>query len=87
MRKDAPILGYVLAHSQSGYTDIVRHFGLGLLEEAVRFRWNDEFYSFEERLSIRERIVDLLRVSCSIPTRRNETTIIVFNVSDREQKI
>ncbi|RUP51650.1 hypothetical protein BC936DRAFT_146783 [Jimgerdemannia flammicorona] len=56
----SPLYGYKLAHKDSGYPGQVRHFGLGLIEEAVRFRWNDGTYGPPEREKIRNDIIDLV---------------------------
>jgi exportin-5 len=54
----APVYGHYLAHKSHQQTDVVRHFGLGLLEDSVRFRWTA--YTAQEQLKIRHAVVDLV---------------------------
>ncbi|OZJ05047.1 hypothetical protein BZG36_02075 [Bifiguratus adelaidae] len=62
LKKDprCPIYGHDLALAKHGYNDIVRHFGLGLLEEAVRFHWGDGLYGDQEREIMKGYVSDLL---------------------------
>ena len=61
VKEDArsPLIGHHLAHFSRNFDSTVRYFGLTLLENAVRFKWQD--YGDNERLQIREAIVDLVR--------------------------
>lgn len=53
---DAPLVGYNLASSkQQG--PVVRHYGLSLIEAAIRHRWVD--YDEEQRRTVREWVVKL----------------------------
>lgn len=40
-RIDSPTYGFYLAHIRSGFDPAVRHFGLHILEDAIKFRWNN----------------------------------------------
>jgi exportin-5 len=53
-----------LAHIENNQSLILRHFGLHLLENAIKFKWNDKIYSNEEREQIKQAIIELVeRVS------------------------
>ncbi|KAK9762432.1 karyopherin [Basidiobolus ranarum] len=53
----SPIYGHYLA-SKDKFSDEVRHVGLGMIENSVRYHWS--VYSEEEKVSIRENIVSLI---------------------------
>ena len=53
---NAPYNGYIYA-SNKGYAAIIRHFGLSLLESAIRHRWTD--YGADESVMIRGWVVKL----------------------------
>ncbi|KAI9031353.1 armadillo-type protein [Hyaloraphidium curvatum] len=54
-----PLFGYHLAHRNGGQSENVRHFGLGCIEYAIRFRWTE--YGTDERTKLRDLVADLLR--------------------------
>ncbi|TPX64131.1 hypothetical protein SpCBS45565_g06113 [Spizellomyces sp. 'palustris'] len=56
----SPLWGHYLAHKQNSQPDILRHFGLSLIENAVRFKWNDGSYSDQDRAELRDAVVDLV---------------------------
>ncbi|KAJ3297020.1 hypothetical protein HK104_000937 [Borealophlyctis nickersoniae] len=60
-RPESPLLGQHLAHKDNGYPEKVRHFGLSLLENGIRFRWNDGSYGDAEREQLKEAVVDLVQ--------------------------
>ncbi|RUS23456.1 hypothetical protein BC937DRAFT_86141 [Endogone sp. FLAS-F59071] len=61
----SPLYGHALAHKDNCHPDVARHFGLGLIEDAIRFRWNDGTYGPSEKKKIRLAVVDLVfRVVC-----------------------
>lgn len=49
----APLYGYFLAHKNNHQPDVVRHFGLSLIEDAVRYRWSDGALTPEIKVQIR----------------------------------
>lgn len=53
--------GRQLAHKDSNQPDIIRHFGLSLIENAVRYKWNDGSYSNQDRAQLRDSVVDLMK--------------------------
>ena len=53
---NAPYNGYIYA-SNKDYAPIIRHFGLSLLESAIRHRWTD--YNPDEGVTIRDWVVKL----------------------------
>ncbi|ORX88546.1 ARM repeat-containing protein [Basidiobolus meristosporus CBS 931.73] len=55
--KLSPVYGYYLADKDK-FADEVRHVGLGMMENAVRYHWGN--YTEEEQISIRENIVNLI---------------------------
>lgn len=55
---DAPYHGFLLASTKSQLA-IVRHFGLSLVEGAVRHRWGA--YNAEERAALRDWVIELAR--------------------------
>ncbi|RUS23455.1 hypothetical protein BC937DRAFT_86141 [Endogone sp. FLAS-F59071] len=56
----SPLYGHALAHKDNCHPDVARHFGLGLIEDAIRFRWNDGTYGPSEKKKIRLAVVDLV---------------------------
>ncbi|KAF9174363.1 hypothetical protein BGX20_011587 [Mortierella sp. AD010] len=54
-----PLYGYYLAHKDNNQPDVVRHFGLGLMEEAVRYRWSDGTLAPEVKAQIRLNVMSL----------------------------
>ncbi|GBC05152.1 hypothetical protein RclHR1_06060010 [Rhizophagus clarus] len=56
----SPIYGRYLAHIENNQSTILRHFGLHLLENAVKFKWNDRIYNNEEKQQIRQIIIELV---------------------------
>ncbi|KAG0022032.1 hypothetical protein BGZ80_001199 [Entomortierella chlamydospora] len=54
-----PLYGYYLAHKDNNQPDVVRHFGLGLMEEAVRYRWSDGTLTPEVKAQIRLNVMSL----------------------------
>lgn len=48
----APLYGHYLAHCASKQSDTVRYFGLGLLEDAVRFKWHTGVYAPDDKVRI-----------------------------------
>ncbi|CAG8543462.1 378_t:CDS:10 [Acaulospora morrowiae] len=55
----APHYGQFLATKNNGQSDIVRHFGLQLIENSVRFHWNN--YDQSEREQIKQYVIDLVQ--------------------------
>ncbi|KAJ1977866.1 karyopherin [Dimargaris cristalligena] len=55
----AALYGHHLAHQTQGYPDTARHFGLSLIENTIRYRWDDAHYSDSDRLQIRDAVVQL----------------------------
>lgn len=58
---EAPLLGHHLCHQNQAYPDEIRHFGLSLIENAIRFKWNDGSYSDKDRGQIRDLVLDLVK--------------------------
>ncbi|KAJ3224559.1 hypothetical protein HK099_008240 [Clydaea vesicula] len=56
--KEAPFLGHKLAHKNNNQQDHIRHYGLSLLENSVKFNWTK--FSSEEAEKIKLLIQDLL---------------------------
>ncbi|RIA99086.1 armadillo-type protein [Glomus cerebriforme] len=56
----SPIYGRYLAHSENNLSPMSRHFGLHLLENAVKFKWNDGTYNNEEKHQIKQAIIELI---------------------------
>ncbi|KAF9574279.1 hypothetical protein EC968_007048 [Mortierella alpina] len=54
-----PLYGYYLAHKDNQHPDVVRHFGLGLIENVVRYRWSDGSVSAETKTQIRLNVMSL----------------------------
>ncbi|KAF8937165.1 hypothetical protein BGZ58_003182 [Dissophora ornata] len=54
-----PLYGYFLAHKDNQQPDVVRHFGLGLIENAVRYRWSDATFTPEIKAQIRLNVMSL----------------------------
>ncbi|KAF9365208.1 hypothetical protein BGX34_010933 [Mortierella sp. NVP85] len=48
-----PLYGYFLAHKNNHQPDVVRYFGLSLIEDAVRYRWSDGALTPEIKVQIR----------------------------------
>ncbi|KAI7822876.1 armadillo-type protein [Gamsiella multidivaricata] len=55
----APLYGYYLAHKDNQQPDVVRHFGLGLIENVVRYRWSDGTLTPETKAQIRDNVMSL----------------------------
>lgn len=66
--KQAPLIGHFLSHKSNGYNDTLRYYGLGLLENTIRYMWH--LYSFDERTQITYAITDLVKNGC----RKDEET-------------
>ncbi|CAG8551299.1 5377_t:CDS:10, partial [Racocetra fulgida] len=58
---NAPIFGHLLALKENGQSDVVRHFGLQLLENAIRYKWIDGIYGGSEREQIKQAIINLVQ--------------------------
>ncbi|KAI9204326.1 armadillo-type protein [Polychytrium aggregatum] len=56
---NAPLYGHYLAHRSSGQSDTVRHLGLSMLEDAVRYKWDN--YDDPTKLKLREMSIDLVK--------------------------
>ncbi|RIB16253.1 armadillo-type protein [Gigaspora rosea] len=56
---NAPIFGHFLALKENGQSDVVRHFGLQLLENTIRYKWIDGIYNDSEREQIKQAIISL----------------------------
>ncbi|KAF9960404.1 hypothetical protein BGZ72_007062 [Mortierella alpina] len=54
-----PLYGYYLAHKDNQQPDVVRHFGLGLIEDVVRYRWSDGSVPPETKTQIRLNVMSL----------------------------
>ncbi|KAF9183378.1 hypothetical protein BGZ50_004265 [Haplosporangium sp. Z 11] len=54
-----PLYGYYLAHKDNQQPDVVRHFGLGLIEGAVRYRWSDGTLTTDTKTQIRQNVMSL----------------------------
>ncbi|KAF9985995.1 hypothetical protein BGZ65_009185 [Modicella reniformis] len=55
-----PLYGYFLAHKDNQQPDVVRHFGLGLIENTVRYRWSEETLIPEIKAQIRANAMSLV---------------------------
>ncbi|KAG0208586.1 hypothetical protein BGX28_000510 [Mortierella sp. GBA30] len=55
-----PLYGYYLAHKDNHQPDVVRHFGLGLIENVVRYRWSDGTVTLEIKEQIRLNVMSLV---------------------------
>ncbi|KAF9972197.1 hypothetical protein BGZ73_004716 [Actinomortierella ambigua] len=55
----APLYGSFLAHKDNGQADVVRHFGLSLVENSIRYRWTDGSLDTERKSQIRAAVMDL----------------------------
>ncbi|KAF9908101.1 hypothetical protein EC991_010229 [Linnemannia zychae] len=55
----APLYGYYLAHKDHGQPDIVRHFGLSLIENTARYKWSDASLTPELKTQIRQNVMSL----------------------------
>ncbi|KAF9202451.1 hypothetical protein BGZ49_007397 [Haplosporangium sp. Z 27] len=69
-----PLYGYYLAHKDNQQPDVVRHFGLGLIEEAVRYRWSDGTLTMEVKAQIRFNVMTLAAEG-SLPLLTEQTFI------------
>ncbi|KAF8977892.1 hypothetical protein BGZ46_007041 [Entomortierella lignicola] len=69
-----PLYGYYLAHKDNQQPDVVRHFGLGLIEEAVRYRWSDGTLTMEIKAQIRFNVMTLAAEG-SLPLLTEQTFI------------
>jgi hypothetical protein len=49
-----------LACTENNQPSIVRHFGLQLLENVVKYKWNDGTYNNEEKQQIKQTIIELV---------------------------
>ncbi|CAG8639436.1 10452_t:CDS:10 [Cetraspora pellucida] len=58
---NAPIFGHLLALKENGQSDVVRHFGLQLLENTIRYKWIDGIYGDSEREQIKQAIINLVQ--------------------------
>ncbi|CAG8725395.1 19531_t:CDS:10 [Gigaspora margarita] len=58
---NAPIFGHFLALKENGQSDVVRHFGLQLLENTIRYKWIDGIYNDSEREQIKQAIISLIQ--------------------------
>ncbi|KAG0040175.1 Exportin-5 [Podila clonocystis] len=58
-KRSAPLYGYFLAHKDNKHGDVVRHFGLGLIESAVRYRWTDGSMDEALKNQIRMHVISL----------------------------
>ncbi|KAG0321131.1 hypothetical protein BGZ99_004109 [Dissophora globulifera] len=54
-----PLYGYFLAHKDNQQPDVVRHFGLSLIEETVRYRWSDSALTLQIKAQIRLNAISL----------------------------
>ncbi|CAG8460251.1 1796_t:CDS:10 [Diversispora eburnea] len=50
---------YLASRNNNSNSDIVRHFGLLMIEDSIRFHWND--YSIEEREMIKQNVINLIQ--------------------------
>ena len=61
-------IGRHLFNCNNGFSDIIRHFGLTLLEDTIRLRWNE--LNQEQKLSFQQIVCDvLLNVSHFLPLK------------------
>ncbi|KAH6572310.1 hypothetical protein BASA81_012010 [Batrachochytrium salamandrivorans] len=56
---DAPFLGFHLAHKDSNLPNHVRHFGLGLVESTIKYKWSSPTYSDQLCESIKAAVFQL----------------------------
>ncbi|CAB5190001.1 unnamed protein product [Rhizophagus irregularis] len=56
----SPIYGRYLAHIENNQSLILRHFGLHLLENAIKFKWNDRIYNNDDKQQIKQAIIELV---------------------------
>ena len=56
----APLYGQLLADKKNQRSDFVRYFGLQLLENTIKFKWDDGTYDEKERERIKKRIIELV---------------------------
>ncbi|KAF9133584.1 hypothetical protein BGW39_009437 [Mortierella sp. 14UC] len=54
-----PLYGYYLAHKDHQQPDIVRHFGLSLIENTARYKWSDASPTPELKSQIRQNVMSL----------------------------
>ncbi|KAH7058122.1 armadillo-type protein [Linnemannia elongata] len=54
-----PLYGYYLAHKDNQQPDIVRHFGLSLIENTARYKWSDASLTPELKEQIRMNVMAL----------------------------
>jgi exportin-5 len=85
----APLYGHFLAHVNQQQSDTVRYFGLGLLENSVRFKWTSPMYADTERARIKDALVDLVRCGLAPGTVekkfiREKTAHIFAELAERE---
>ncbi|KAI8323568.1 ARM repeat-containing protein [Martensiomyces pterosporus] len=70
--RDAPMYGIHLASAQSGLSPMARHYGLQLIEHALRHRWSGSAHSLgsgkkltmDDGAQLRERLWELIINSC-----------------------
>ncbi|KAF9145996.1 hypothetical protein BGX30_005465 [Mortierella sp. GBA39] len=55
-----PLYGYYLAHKDNQQPDIVRHFGLSLMENTARYKWSDASLTPELKGQIRMNVMALV---------------------------
>ncbi|KAF9584427.1 Exportin-5, partial [Lunasporangiospora selenospora] len=56
----APLYGHYLAHKDNQQPDHVRHFGLGMVENTVRYRWTDGSIHPDTKEQIRANVISLV---------------------------
>ncbi|KAJ1926454.1 karyopherin, partial [Tieghemiomyces parasiticus] len=56
---EAALYGHYLAHRAQKYPDTVRHFGLSLIENTIRYRWDDPRFNESHHIQIRDAVVQL----------------------------
>ncbi|ORY96981.1 armadillo-type protein [Lobosporangium transversale] len=56
----APMYGYYLAHKDKQQPDVLRHFGVGLMEYCVRYRWTDDTLIQETKESLKQGAMSLI---------------------------
>jgi hypothetical protein len=80
--------GHYLAHASNGHNEMIRYFGLGLLENVIRFKWHTS-YSAEDKSRIVDALVDLVQHGL-LPYRsekkyiREKTARIFAELMERE---
>ncbi|KAJ3187101.1 hypothetical protein HDU85_007139 [Gaertneriomyces sp. JEL0708] len=57
----SPLWGHYLARKDNAQPDHIRHFGLSLIENAIRYKWNDGSYSDEDRARLKDVVIDLVK--------------------------